>query len=136
MNILNLENISKTYMSKPVLNNVCIGIDDSDKIGVVGANGTGKSTLLGITAGVIEADEGAVVMGTDIRISYLPQIPEFDDHGSILEQVLAHLFSPRVLADYRMMKNSECLTQSLTPQLHKHYRIDKLMFLIGKWCKN
>lgn len=48
------------------------------------------------------------------------------------EQVLAHLFSPRVLADYRMMKNSECLTQSLTPQLHKHYRIDKLMFLIGR----
>ena len=45
MNILNLENISKTYMEKSVLNNVCIGIDDSDKIGVVGANGTGKSTL-------------------------------------------------------------------------------------------
>ena len=93
MNILNLENISKTYMSKPVLNNVCIGIDDSDKIGVVGANGTGKSTLLGITAGVIEADEGAVVMGTDIRISYLPQDPVFDENKTVLENVTTSIYA-------------------------------------------
>ena len=46
MNILNLENITKTYMEKTVLDGVNIGIDDSDKIGVVGSNGTGKSTLL------------------------------------------------------------------------------------------
>ena len=51
MNILNLENITKTYMSKTVLDDVCIGIDDSDKVGVVGSNGTGKSTLLSIAAG-------------------------------------------------------------------------------------
>ena len=74
MNILNLENISKIYMEKPVLNNVCIGIDDSDKIGVVGANGTGKSTLLKIAAGKVEPDEGRVVMGNGIRISYLPHM--------------------------------------------------------------
>ncbi len=60
MNILNLENVSKTYMAKTVLDKVSIGIDDTDKIGVVGANGTGKSTLLAITAGVVEAQmEGA-----------------------------------------------------------------------------
>ena len=70
-------------MSKTVLHDICIGIDDSDKIGVVGANGTGKSTLLAITAGVIEADEGAVVAGSDIRISYLPQDPAFDESKTI-----------------------------------------------------
>ena len=57
MNILNLENISKTYMNKPVLSDVCIGIDSADKIGVVGANGTGKSTMLAIAAGKVTADD-------------------------------------------------------------------------------
>ena len=84
MNILNLENVSKTYMAKTVLDKVSIGIDDTDKIGVVGANGTGKSTLLAITAGVVEADSGSVVMGTDIRISYLPQNPKFDENKTLL----------------------------------------------------
>ncbi len=93
MNILNLENISKTYMSKKVLSNVCIGIDDEDKIGVVGANGTGKSTILGITAGVIEADEGAVVKGAGIRISYLPQEPVFDENKTVLENVTAAIYA-------------------------------------------
>ena len=93
MNILNLENVSKTYMSKKVLSNVCIGIDDEDKIGVVGANGTGKSTILGITAGVIEADEGAVVKGAGIRISYLPQEPVFDENRTVLENVTVAIYA-------------------------------------------
>ena len=93
MNILNLENVSKTYMSKKVLSNVCIGIDDEDKIGVVGANGTGKSTILGIAAGAIEADEGAVVKGAGIRISYLPQEPVFDENRTVLENVTAAIYA-------------------------------------------
>lgn len=93
MNILNLENISKTYMEKKVLDNVCIGIDDSDKIGVVGANGTGKSTLLAITAGKIEADDGRVVMGNDIRISYLPQNPQFDMDKTLLENITDSIYA-------------------------------------------
>ncbi len=80
-------------MSKKVLSNVCIGIDDEDKIGVVGANGTGKSTILGITAGVIEADEGAVVKGAGIRISYLPQEPVFDENKTVLENVTAAIYA-------------------------------------------
>ena len=80
-------------MSKKVLSNVCIGIDDEDKIGVVGANGTGKSTILGITAGVIEADEGAVVKGAGIRISYLPQEPVFDENRTVLENVTVAIYA-------------------------------------------
>ncbi|MBR1599326.1 MAG: ABC-F family ATP-binding cassette domain-containing protein [Lachnospiraceae bacterium] len=93
MNILNLENISKTYMEKAVLDNVCIGIDDSDKIGVVGANGTGKSTLLAITAGNVEPDEGRVVMGNDVRISYLPQNPQFDMNKTLLENITEAIYA-------------------------------------------
>lgn len=93
MNILNLENISKTYMEKAVLDNVCIGIDDSDKLGVVGANGTGKSTLLAITAGSVEPDEGKVVMGNDVRISYLPQNPQFDMDKTLLENITEAIYA-------------------------------------------
>ena len=55
MNILNVENVSKTYMAKTVLKGVSVGISDTDKIGVVGINGTGKSTLLAIVAGTVES---------------------------------------------------------------------------------
>ncbi|MBR5367982.1 MAG: ABC-F family ATP-binding cassette domain-containing protein, partial [Lachnospiraceae bacterium] len=73
MNILNVENVSKTYMSKPVLDGVTVGISDTDKIGVVGTNGTGKSTLLKIVAGISEPDSGQVIRTNSLRISYLPQ---------------------------------------------------------------
>ena len=93
MNILNLENISKTYMEKKVLDKVCIGIDNTDKIGVVGANGTGKSTLLAITAGRVNADAGNVVKGNDIRISYLSQNPQFDSSKNLLENITDAIYA-------------------------------------------
>ncbi|MCR5214959.1 MAG: ABC-F family ATP-binding cassette domain-containing protein [Eubacterium sp.] len=93
MNILNIENVSKTYMSKPVLTNVSVGISDSDKIGVVGTNGTGKSTFLAIAAGVVEADLGAVVKGNDLRISYLSQNPVFDLNKTLLENITDTIYA-------------------------------------------
>ena len=93
MNILNLENITKTYMSKTVLDDVCIGIDDSDKVGVVGSNGTGKSTLLSIAAGGVEPDAGKVIMGKDVRISYLPQNPRFDMEKTLLENIADTIYA-------------------------------------------
>ena len=87
MNILNVENISKTYMSKPVLSGISVGINDTDKIGVVGTNGTGKSTLLAIVAGKVEPDSGQVVVSNGLRISYLPQNPVFDMNKTLLENI-------------------------------------------------
>ena len=91
MILLTAQNISKTYMERKVLDNVSFFLNEGDKVGVIGINGTGKSTLLRILAGVEEADSGEVIRTGGIRISYLPQIPEFDDSGSVLSQVLAHL---------------------------------------------
>ena len=93
MNILNVENVSKSYMSKPVLNNVSVGISDTDKIGVVGINGTGKSTLLAIVAGTVEPDTGQVVMNNNLRISYLPQNPVFDMEKSLLENITDRIYA-------------------------------------------
>ena len=87
MNILNVENISKTYMAKPVLSGISVGINDTDKIGVVGTNGTGKSTLLAIVAGKVEPDSGQIVASNGLRISYLPQNPVFDMNKTLLENI-------------------------------------------------
>ncbi len=93
MNILNVENVSKTYMAKPVLSGVSIGINDTDKIGVVGTNGTGKSTLLSIVAGTNEPDEGQVVAANGLRISYLPQNPVFDLNKTLLENITDKIYA-------------------------------------------
>ena len=93
MNILNVENVSKSYMSKPVLNNVSVGISDTDKIGVVGINGTGKSTFLAIAAGTVEPDSGQVIKNNNLRISYLPQNPVFDMEKSLLENITDRIYA-------------------------------------------
>ncbi len=87
MNILNLEHVSKTLGNRTILDDITVGIHDTDKIGVIGVNGTGKSTFLAIVAGALEPDEGAVVKGKSIRISYLPQNPEFNEDQTLLENV-------------------------------------------------
>ena len=87
MHLLNFENIGKSFLSKTILSGVSFGMEDTDKIGVVGVNGTGKSTLLAIAAGVLEPDEGEVVRARNLRIAYLPQTPEFDDEKTLLENV-------------------------------------------------
>ena len=91
MILLTAQNISKTYMERKVLDGVSFFLNEGDKVGIIGINGTGKSTLLRILAGAEEPDGGEMIRTGGIRVSYLPQIPEFDDHGSVLEQVLAHL---------------------------------------------
>ena len=93
MNLLNVENVSKTYMERAVLDDVSVGINDTDKIGVVGTNGTGKSTLLGIVAGVVSPDEGKVVQGNSLRISYLPQNPIFDVDKTLLENITDTIYA-------------------------------------------
>lgn len=91
MILLSAQNISKTYMERKVLDDVSFFLNEGDKVGIIGINGTGKSTLLKILAGIEESDRGDIIRTNGIRISYLPQIPEFDDHGSVLAQVLSHL---------------------------------------------
>ena len=91
MILLTAQNISKTYMERKVLDDVSFFLNEGDKVGIIGINGTGKSTLLKILAGAEESDSGDIIRTNGIRISYLPQIPEFGDSGSVLEQVLLHL---------------------------------------------
>ena len=93
MNILSVEKVTKTYMAKTVLRDVTVGISDTDKIGVVGTNGTGKSTLLGIVAGIVEPDSGQVIMTNGLRISFLPQNPVFDPGKTLLENITDRIYA-------------------------------------------
>jgi ABC transport system ATP-binding/permease protein len=87
MNLLTAENICKSYSEKELFNNINLGISEGDKIGVIGVNGTGKTTLLKIIAGAEVPDGGRVVKGNSVRIEYLSQNPEFDSEATVIEQV-------------------------------------------------
>ncbi len=88
MNILNVENLSKTYGEKILFDKISLGINKGDKVGVIGVNGTGKSTLLRIIAGLEEPDEGKVVKGGGVRTAYLAQNPEFFENDTVISYVL------------------------------------------------
>lgn len=87
MNIITLENINKSYSEKTLLNNVSLGINDGDKIGLIGINGAGKSTFLKVVSGREEFYEGNITKGKNVRIEYLDQNPIFDVNATVLEQI-------------------------------------------------
>lgn len=87
MNLITLENISKSYSEKILLKNVSLGINEGDKIGIIGINGAGKSTLLKIVTGKDEFFDGNITKGKNIRIEYLSQNQDFDDEATVLEQI-------------------------------------------------
>lgn len=87
MNILSVENISKSYGEKVLFQDISFAINDNDKIGLIGVNGTGKSTLLKIISGYETLDSGKVIIPNGKSIEYLPQDPEFDSEATIIEQI-------------------------------------------------
>ena len=88
MNLISVENLSKAYGEKIIFDNLTFGIDDTDKIGVIGVNGTGKSTLLKIIAGEEEADTGNVITMNGLRVGYLPQSPVFQKGEVIMDYMI------------------------------------------------
>lgn len=89
MNILSMENVTKGFTEKILFENVSLGINDNDRIGVVGINGTGKSTFLKLAGGNMEPDSGKVVRSSGLAVQCLSQTPEFDDNANIIEYILS-----------------------------------------------
>ena len=87
MSVINVEHISKLYGDKMFLEDLSCSVDEGDKIGIIGINGTGKSTLLRIIAGEEEADEGKIIFSNGMTIGWMGQNPEFDEESSILKYV-------------------------------------------------
>lgn len=88
MNLLTIEHLTKSYTERLLFDDTAFSINEGEKVGLIGINGTGKSTLLRIAAGLEEPDEGSVVKGRSLYIRYLPQIPEFQDGETVLEAIV------------------------------------------------
>ena len=88
MNILSLDKITKAYGERKVFDEADFFLEDGEKVGIIGINGTGKSTLLKIMAGLEQPDSGKVIRANHIVISYLKQQPDFQENETILEYVL------------------------------------------------
>lgn len=89
MNLINIDKITKVFAERKILDHVSFSLQEGEKIGVIGINGTGKTTLLKMLAGMEEPDEGTITTANHVVIRYLPQHPEFDPEMSSLECVLA-----------------------------------------------
>ncbi|MBA2940077.1 ABC-F family ATP-binding cassette domain-containing protein [Paenibacillus sp. CGMCC 1.16610] len=103
MNILSAVNITKTYGDKVLFDDITFTVNEKQRIGLIGVNGTGKSTLLKLLAGLETADRGKLVHANHFRVEYLPQNPEFDPNSTVLEQVF-HGDTPlmKTLRDYEL----------------------------------
>jgi ATP-binding cassette subfamily F protein uup len=131
MSVISLLNISKSYGDKVLFDDISVVINERQRIGLVGVNGTGKSTLLQIIAGIETPDSGKLLHAKNMRIEYLPQQPEFDGESTVLEQVF-YGDSPlmRTLREYEwalveaeLQPNDERIQNKLM-QLHE--RMDEL----------
>lgn len=87
MNLLSAEALTKSYSETILLQEICLTLKEGDKVGVIGVNGTGKTTLLKMMAGKENPDQGQIVKSTGVRIGYLPQSPDFDGTNTVLKQV-------------------------------------------------
>jgi ABC transport system ATP-binding/permease protein len=87
MKMISIENVSKTYGEKNLFQDISITITEKDRVGLIGVNGTGKSSLLKIVAGIDLPDDGEIVKAKDYKISYLSQQPELNPELEVLEQV-------------------------------------------------
>lgn len=111
MNLLSVENLQKVYGERVLLDKVTFGIDEVDKIALIGVNGTGKSTFLRMLAGQEQPDGGNIVKGNDVRIEFLPQNPVFAAGATVLEQVFrGNLPVMQVLREYEqaLVQSGNC----------------------------
>ena len=88
--LVSAEHLSINFGSRQLLQDVNFYLNEGDKVGVIGINGTGKSTFLKVLSGGIRPDEGRVQRDPNVQISYLPQNPVMEDDATVLEQVFLH----------------------------------------------
>lgn len=91
MLLLTCENIKKSYTEKSLLEDINFSINDTDKIGFVGVNGTGKSTLLKIVAGAVEPEGGNIIRSRELKTAYLPQDPPYENKLTVMQQAMEYL---------------------------------------------
>ncbi|WP_456278690.1 ABC-F family ATP-binding cassette domain-containing protein [Bacillus sp. AK128] len=137
MKMLTVENVSKSYVEKQLFQNISFTITDNERIGIIGINGTGKSTLLKIIAGVEVADEGSITSSKDYTVTFLSQQPELVEDLTVIEQ-LFHKDTPtnRVLKQYEKVLSDLELNSSDEVLLSKLYTLQQEMDTLQAWDAN
>ncbi len=134
MNILSLENVSKNYGIKPLFENVTIGFEDSDKIGIIGANGSGKTTFLRVIAGAESSDTGKIIRAQGKTLAYLTQNPAIDDELTVLETIFAASSGVmKLIADYETACHDLELDGSNKKLLEKVSDLQHELEISGGW---
>ncbi|MDQ0245385.1 ATP-binding cassette subfamily F protein uup [Bacillus fengqiuensis] len=137
MKMLTVENVTKTYGEKELFQNITFTISDQERAGLIGVNGTGKSTLLKIIAGLEFADSGEMTHSKDYHVSYLAQQPEFDENLTVIEQVFSG-DTPllRLLKDYEFALYD--LEQDSTNETYQErlYKLQQKMDAMNAWETN
>lgn len=113
MNIISITEITKTYTQRKLFEKASFYLQEGEKVGIIGINGTGKSTLLKIAAGLEDADEGQVVRANHIVVRYLPQNPVFDAQKSILDTVLCQSNVSNETTQWELQSNAKAMLTKL-----------------------
>ena len=127
--LVSLNNISKSFLDKSILKNVTLSVNDKDRIGLLGINGMGKSTLLNIISGAIDYDEGTLSLKNDLRIGYLKQNEALNTSNTLKEEIedsLKLVFETRKKIEEISSKMSVCSTDEydeLSLQYEKYTNI-------------
>ncbi len=130
MNILSINNLAKIGREKPLFTGVTFGIQEGEKAALIGRNGTGKSTLLATIAGVLQPDEGTVVINKEAGVSYLPQTPAFNENDTIREHIFKN-DSPKLAVIREYEEICEEMTQAGgTPTTGLQHRYEDIMHKI------
>ncbi|MBT2754993.1 ABC-F family ATP-binding cassette domain-containing protein [Mesobacillus foraminis] len=137
MKMISIENVTKSYGEKVLFSDISFTIGERERAGLIGVNGTGKSSLLKIVAGIDQSDSGDIVSGKDYQISYLSQQPDLDPERTVLEQVF-HGEAPIL----KLMKEYELALVQLEkypdePRFHEQIlKLQQRMDSIGGWDAN
>ncbi|MDF2790947.1 MAG: multidrug transporter ATP-binding protein [Neobacillus sp.] len=134
MKMLTVENVTKTYGEKQLFNNISITIGEKERVGLIGINGTGKSSLLKIIAGLDQPDDGKIITGKDYSIAFLDQQPDLDSAKTVLEQVF-HGEAPilRLMREYEktlLLLNSSPNDTKVQEDL---FQLQKQMDALNAW---
>ena len=134
MNIVSLEDVSKSYGFKPLFEHVTFGIEDTDKIGIIGANGAGKTTLLRMIAGVEQPDTGRVVRTKGKSLAYLSQDPTFDGDLTVLQTIFAS-DSPvmNLIRDYEEVCHAVAAGNDDAATLERMSELQHQLDITGGW---
>ncbi len=130
--LINAFQVSKALGYKHLFSNLSFGVSKNSVIGMIGPNGAGKSTLLKILAGEITADSGEVVKQKNLNISYLPQLPTFDEEATIMSATLEKSHDPY---DWEEMHRAEVLIDQFQLLSNERTYETKVSSLSGGWKK-